>query len=361
MKTNLLDLIICPACSGILTVSEDERRNDEIWMGALLCASCSASYPIQSGMPHLYSRDERWVAKEIEALGWVALHRELGIYDVTPDPVDLKIPYYPEDPWISVARSFDIAQQLLQLTGQEVVLDLGAGRGWAAKQFALLGCSVLAVDVVADENVGLGRGQALMHDAGVYFERMIADGENLPFLPDQFDLVFCAASLHHFSDLPLLMRQIGRVLKPGGRLCAINEPCRAIVENEQDILRRDASAELDMGINETRPSLAEYYTALKQAGLLLRPAFPPTAATMNLDELRNWAVSLSAARPSFRIRPVRQQLMFWRRYLANRIKLTKRGRIPDLEFAAPDERTSLETAVLHWVAGEMILLAEKPL
>ena len=241
MRSSILDLVNCPACNGRLNVDVAEASGLEILSGQLVCNDCGQHYPIEQRMPLLYVNDSRWSSKAREAQGWVAYHKNLGIYHQPEDAVDLKIPYYSEEPWISVARHFDIAMDLMKLTGSEVILDLGAGRGWAAKQFALKGCRVVAIDVVADEQVGLGRAWALMENAGTWFEAVIGDSENLPFFSETFDIVFCAAVLHHTSDLPGLLKSVCEVLKPGGVLIAVNEPCISIYADQEAILRRDAA------------------------------------------------------------------------------------------------------------------------
>ena len=240
MRRSLLDLVCCPACGGVLEVSDVVEPQPTIAESELRCTGCSVVYPVQRGIPHLYIDDVRWAPKAREAQGWVDYHKERDIYIQPEDAVDLKIPYYPEEPWITVATSFDIAMEELVsfLKPGMVVLDLGAGRGWAAKQFALRGCRAVALDITPDENVGLGRAWALMKHAGVYFDLITADGERLPLLPESFDLVFCAATLHHTSDLSLFVKNIRRVLKPGGMLCAINEPCIAVDQKAERILAR---------------------------------------------------------------------------------------------------------------------------
>ena len=45
------------------------------------------------------------------------------------------------------------------------------------------------------------------------------DAEDLPYEDDTFDLVCGHAVLHHIPDLDLAMREVMRVLKPGGRRC----------------------------------------------------------------------------------------------------------------------------------------------
>lgn len=361
MKEALLELICCPACQQALTVEVTERNEPEIWQGTLICPACQATYPVQDGMPHLYVNDEAWQPKAKEAQGWVTIHKDLGIYDVAEAAVDLKIPYYPEEPWIKVGQAFDIALETLALSGDELILDLGAGRGWASKHFAKHGCRVVALDVVPDTSVGLGRARALMDDAQTYFDRVIADGENLPFFDQKFDLVFCAAALHHSSHLQLLMRNIGRVLKPGGRLCAINEPCLSVLSDEAEILERDAAHELEVGINETRPDLVDYNQALEQAGLYMLAACPLMAKTMDDETLRTWARTLGAERPFFRQRPLRQQLAGWVKFFSYRLlALRAAGRSRLHYFQPQDERQRLEMGILLWVGGELFLLAGKP-
>jgi SAM-dependent methyltransferase len=260
--------------------------------GELLCTQCGGRYVIRRRMPFLYVDDERWSPKAREAEGWVGYHKKLGIYDQTGFDIDFNLPYLAEEPWLSASRHFDVALRLANLSGGETVLDLGAGRGWAAKHFALKGCHATAIDVVSDEQVGLGRAWALMEQAGVNFHPVIGDNENLPFFSGTFDIVFCAAVLHHTSDLPRLLKSVARVLNPGGWLIAVNEPCIGIYDDERKVLRRDASEELAFGINESRPDYLKYWFALRRAGFAEIDIAPLEAYTLSRAELNDWAAHL---------------------------------------------------------------------
>ena len=44
------------------------------------------------------------------------------------------------------------------------------------------------------------------------------DGKHLPFDNNAFDVIFCSEVFEHVFNLPELLREINRVLKPGGRL-----------------------------------------------------------------------------------------------------------------------------------------------
>lgn len=363
MKAELIDLICCPQCEGTLQLNEIEIKDNEIWQGALTCRQCSADYPIRKGLPHLYIDDEHWASKAMEAEGWVTYHKDLGIYEIVPESVDLKIPYYPEDPWIGIARSFDMALSELNLTGSETILDLGAGRGWAAKEFAKRGCRVVALDVVPDENVGLGRAKALMDHAGVYFDRLIGDGEKLPFFEDSFDLVFCAATLHHSSNLPLFLENIHKVLKRNGRLCAINEPCISITSNEKKLLARHAAHELKLGINETRPNLIEYEQALQHVGLHPLKLAPAHGMTLSTGNLLTMSRDLGAMRPHPALIFSEPTRFIYQtgKYIMLRLAALTRGVYGQAhQFISSHEETQVETAVLLWGGGELFLLAIKP-
>lgn len=359
MRDTLLDLVCCPLCCTPLTIEATEWRDGQAWAGQVV-GRCGHRYPIQDGMPRLYVEDERWGGKSAEARGWVQYHQQLGIYEPVPDAVDLHIPYHSAEPWPGVARSFDIALQALQLTGGETILDLGAGRGWAAKQFALRSCRVVALDITPDLNIGLGRAYALMGAAGVQFDLVIGDGERLPFRPGVFDVVFCSATLHHASDLTLLLRNIAYVLKSGGRLCAIYEPCIAISDDEREVLALDAEKELMLGIHETRPNFNTYVEAVTQNGLNVLIACPVNTYQMNDQEINTLAQDLGVAWGgeaglSFGTNFRRSKLFLARRWKAFRRNYWREYSL----YTSTAVRESKQQGILKWVGGELFLLAVK--
>lgn len=54
----------------------------------------------------------------------------------------------------------------------------------------------------------------------------VADAERIPYPDDSFDLVVGHAVLHHIPDVPGALREVLRVLKPGGRFVFAGEPTR---------------------------------------------------------------------------------------------------------------------------------------
>ena len=362
MTPSLLELICCPACHASLNLISSEDYAGEIWQGTLQCKNCRAIYPLEKGMPHLFVQDDNWTPKAQEAAGWITHLKNLNLYEPERTDVDFLIPDYHDEIWIRIKKSLQAAFNLLKLTGQETILDLGAGKGWAAKQFALLGCQVVALDVTADERVGLGRGKAIMDEAGTYFERLIGDGENLPFHPNTFDIVFCCGAIHHSSDLPLLMANIRRILKPNGRLCAINEPCIDILANEEKILAEFAAEELALGINENRPNIIKYTSSLWQNGFDILAAFPGQSIGKSPEEIGVWAFGEAATWRGLPYKGLRNLVLETLRFAKREMKALKLNGLPYIKvrLKSPKDRTAQKLwAVLLWCHTELIFLARK--
>ena len=256
--------VCCPLCQGSFEINATELEKEKIIEGTLRCTECAHIYPVHKGIPNLIPENGWGESKSPEMKGWVNLWEKKGMYEIAgPSEDSFKLPYLGGS-WTDFARMFDLTLQELELQGNEVILDLGAGQGWAARHFAEKGCQVVATDIVADEWWGLGRSWAIMEYAGVCFDPALADGENLPFLPESFDLIFLSATLHHFDKLDRVLAQIFKILKPGGRIVAASEPAISIIQRERDIL--PTLEEIDEGIIERRPKTFQYYFALKRAG-----------------------------------------------------------------------------------------------
>ena len=85
------------------------------------------------------------------------------------------------------------------------VLEFGAGTGEQARQLAAMGFDVVAIDLASSEYAG--------HRM---FPVIDYDGRHIP-LPDRsMDAIFSSNVLEHVEDMPTILGEFRRVLKPGG-------------------------------------------------------------------------------------------------------------------------------------------------
>lgn len=94
------------------------------------------------------------------------------------------------------------------------VLEIGCGLGTDGAQFARAGADYTGVDLT-EAAIELARKKFEL--SGLRGEFRVADAENLDFADDSFDLVYSHGVLHHTPDTAGAVREIHRVLKPGGR------------------------------------------------------------------------------------------------------------------------------------------------
>jgi SAM-dependent methyltransferase len=106
--------------------------------------------------------------------------------------------------------------ELAHVQPTDRVLDVATGTGHTAFAFALHVREVIATDVTPEM---LAEGEKLKAEGGITnVEFRLADAHSLPFEDQSFDIVTCRRAAHHFSDIRRALREMLRVLLPGGRL-----------------------------------------------------------------------------------------------------------------------------------------------
>jgi 2-polyprenyl-6-hydroxyphenyl methylase/3-demethylubiquinone-9 3-methyltransferase len=93
------------------------------------------------------------------------------------------------------------------------LLDVGCGGGLLAEEFARLGCQVTGID---PSELSLQTAREHAHQQGLSITYQTGRGEQLPFADASFELVTCCDVLEHVDDVQQVIREIARVLKPGG-------------------------------------------------------------------------------------------------------------------------------------------------
>ena len=114
---------------------------------------------------------------------------------------------YTKEWHIPIAADFQSARGLK-------VLEIGCGLGTDGAQFAEAGADYTGVDLT-EAAVELARKR--FETFGVPGKFQIADAEQLQFDDNSFDLVYSHGVLHHTPDTAKAIREVHRVLRPGGR------------------------------------------------------------------------------------------------------------------------------------------------
>lgn len=152
------------------------------------------------------------------------------------------------------------------------VLDLGCGGGRHAFEVLRRGADVVAFDRDAAELEGVAAMFAAMDKAGevpdgATAQTVVGDALDMPFEDGAFDRVIAAEVLEHIPDDVTAMREIVRVLKPGG-LLAVTVPsflperiCWALDEDYHTV----------PGGHVRIYTLAELRAKLKSCGLRVGP------------------------------------------------------------------------------------------
>jgi len=101
------------------------------------------------------------------------------------------------------------------------VLDIAGGTGDLARAFARkAGRSGQVVHTDINEAM-LRTGRDRLLDAGVILPTVVCDAEKLPFETNHFDLVSVSFGLRNMTNKDAALREMARVLKPGGKLLVL--------------------------------------------------------------------------------------------------------------------------------------------
>lgn len=104
-------------------------------------------------------------------------------------------------------------------------LEIGCGTGFF--MLNLIQAGVVSRGQVSDISPGMVE-TAVRNAAGLGLavDGRVADAESIPYASGSFDLVVGHAVLHHIPDVELALREVLRVLRPGGRFVFAGEPTR---------------------------------------------------------------------------------------------------------------------------------------
>ncbi|ATZ94499.1 class I SAM-dependent methyltransferase [Dickeya fangzhongdai] len=165
------------------------------------------------------------------------------------------------------AQGEDLAELARRLQGKNhaSVLDLGCGAGHVSFTVASLVGNVVACDLsprMLDVVASAAQEKGLTN---IRTQQAVA--ESLPFADGSFDVVISRYSAHHWQDVGQALREVRRVLKPGGEaiLMDVVSPGHPVLDVYLQTVEmlRDTSH-----VRDYTPG--EWLTMLSEAGLTVR-------------------------------------------------------------------------------------------
>ncbi|MBI3494356.1 MAG: methyltransferase domain-containing protein [Acidobacteria bacterium] len=197
MQRKLLRVLACPGCHGELSCRADAiGAGDDIEAGALECAPCRRTFPIERGIPRFVAAENyassfgyQWTlfkAEQIDGLNGTGISADR---------------FYSETGW---TREW--------LSGKWI-LDVGCGAGRFLDVVSRNACDVVGLDLSAAVDAARA---TLARRANVHLVQ--ASIYELPFRSGVFDGCYCIGVIQHTPDPARSLESLPRVLKPRGRV-----------------------------------------------------------------------------------------------------------------------------------------------
>lgn len=128
------------------------------------------------------------------------------------------------------AKGLDLTllEDWLEVNSTSIVLDIATGGGHVVKALAPHVAKVVATDLTY-EMLETAKSHLDSYASNIFY--VLADAESLPFLENTFDAVTCRIAAHHFPNPNLFIKEVSRVLKPGGKFILIDN----IAQEEKEL------------------------------------------------------------------------------------------------------------------------------
>jgi SAM-dependent methyltransferase len=195
VREELLRWLRCLACKRDLRIEAKESEGEHVVTGELVCASCSARYPVVRGVPRFVGTD----------LYTGSFSYQWNLFRRTQ---------------LDEGGKQESHRTFVEKTGEEprdlagkLVLDIGVGTGRFADVVDRGGATTIGIDLsfAVDAAYKNFATRPNMHVVQ-------ADVFDLPFAPETFDFIYSIGVLHHTRDTREAFLNLPPLLKPDGRV-----------------------------------------------------------------------------------------------------------------------------------------------
>jgi len=263
MRPDLLEILKCLKCGATsLRLVIKAKNQTEVIDGAVTCNACGMVYRVEEGILNALVFFDPAIAAARK------IYKVSKGQQIEKSKSCLARREHLEENYRNDTEE-NYRQCLYQIeSGKGWALDIGAGTGWTTAGLASKGYKAVAVDISADNKLDLGK---YHFTEGIYFDRVLADVNRLPFSDEAFDLAFASAALHHSCSLGAALGEISRTVKRGAKLELINEPVKGLAEAFKE---NAGHLEGPEGIIEKHYGISTWLRELKKAGFSGNYIFP---------------------------------------------------------------------------------------
>lgn len=179
-------------------------------------------------------------------------------------------------PWIT--EQYDLRPGLR-------ILELGCGTGDMWRVVPLPeGCELLLTDF--SQGMLETAQRTLAGRPEITFQQV--DAQAIPYSDASFDLVIANMMLYHVPDLPRALREIRRVLRPGGKFYCATYGEHGAVETLAQWLHVDSAVRYTFTLQNGAAQLRKYFAQVEQR------VYPDEFRVTSADDLADYLLSLTS-------------------------------------------------------------------
>ncbi|MCD6386621.1 methyltransferase domain-containing protein [Candidatus Sumerlaeota bacterium] len=313
-------MLVCPRCRSPLGFDEQGGR---ITGTRMTCSSCNLVFPIKDQIPvMLYSRTD-CLSLVDEIVRYHNFYQRILNRRIERD----RLAFKNEELQFSLKLlrlTFNSALKHIDFVSSPLLLDVGAAFCETSAHLARRGARVVAIDFspldfynprffslgeeTPQDFFDVFASQPEIDPRREGFRQVLCDVHYMPFPDNLFDIVFIRSSLHHCYNPHRAMIEISRVLKPGGKLIIVAEPCRSLLHSQKDYFKK--GLDYQEGIREQSFTFSFYPGVIRAAGFESAEfeVFFPSAGEqvmriLNALRLKNPFAWLQGRRLSGKLRP----------------------------------------------------------